>query len=363
MVKNDWDYPNRVGLINNEKRNAGTFTFTFTQPLLKPSDAKHELANSSDDLKIARLEKVLETASLKKEVVEAFFGVLRSEISIKKSEDQLKSAQLKIAIDSMKLIDGLIAEEDWLETNSELLDAELSNYEALGEKSEKVRNLNVLLDSDVSNVFSLERPEINNHPDDSEIEQYINRWQDCIEIKKENTKFDKADRAADYASSSHGLTADISANYGLERGDVEIFDTRFGTSTSDLETDSWGVSLNFTFPLWDGGASGASVKAARLAADQARLEFEKAQKSSRSEIVSLTIKLSVSYRKLSILQKKIETAKRKLDIAQSRLDDGQISMLTFLENHVTYLEEKDKYLEEMMNYFLTRFDLEGMYTS
>ena len=144
----------------------------------------------------------------------------------------------------------------------------------------------------------------------------------------------------------------------LARGDVELD----GFSSTN-NTDSWGLTVNFTFPLWDGGAKGAEIKAARLSARKSLIEYEKAKKSAKAELTNLVNKLDISFKKLSVLTKQIDLANEKLKIAKYRLDDGQISRLEFLESKIYYLETQDKYLEELKIYFNTKFDLEGKYTS
>ena len=123
MLGNLWnrrsEYP-LFGEYVTETSNQGVFDFTFQQPLLKPSEPKNQLNNKRDDLEIAKMAKVEETASLKKEVSEAYFGVLETELSIEISNDKAESARLKAEIDSMKFADGVLSEEAWLESTSSL---------------------------------------------------------------------------------------------------------------------------------------------------------------------------------------------------------------------------------------------------
>jgi len=195
---------------------------------------------------------------------------------------------------------------------------------------------------------------------DVDRQAYLNNWSESLPIQESRLEYQMAKRAADYEASAHGLTGTIRASYGLERGTVE--DNRSGLNQSeDLQTDSWGVSLNFSYPLWDGGASSANVKAARLSEEQARLELQKAEKSADSEIENLVHQEDLSFRKLEVLRQQIDLANARLEIAQGRLDDGQISRLTFFEDQISFLQSKINYLDELMEYFTTRVELEGRY--
>ncbi|MFH1688110.1 MAG: TolC family protein [bacterium] len=371
LVDNDWDYPLRTSSTVDgntvfssrtitEARKLGTFSFDLEQPILKPSDAKHQLRTSRDDMDLARLAGVEAAAELKSEVVQAFLGVLQAEINLSIGQAELESAQLKAEIDSMKLNDEIISEEDWLLSSSNRLDAELGKFDADNVMDQFQRDLMMLLEWEDEAPPRPLLPDTVIHLSESERQVTIDAWSDCVAIRKARLKYRKAEREADYAASAHGLTGTIAASYGMERGKIE--DNRSGLSAGeDLQTDSWGISLNFRYPLWDGGASGAAVKAARLTAEQADLELQKAQKSARADIASLVNKVDLSHRKLGVLKRQIELAENRMNISQSRFDDGQISKLTFLESRISYLQARDKYLQEMKDYYLARVELEGKY--
>jgi outer membrane protein TolC len=372
LVNNDWDYQllrdsvgfdsSRVNYLQNvkETHKLGTFRFTLMQPILKPSDAKNDLNNSRDDLALARLNRIDQVAQLKREVVEAFFGVLQTELTTDINRFRLESAHLRCRIDSTKLIDGLVSEEDWLSVQSDELDAELAMYEAENEFAQRRRDLAILLDWESSSPLSPQTPAKVVDLADGERGSYLNNWSESLPIQMSRLEHSKAKRAADYQASGHGLTGAINASYNMERGTVEDNRSGFGLE-DDLKTDSWGVSLNFSYPLWDGGASSAAVTVARLAEEQAYLELRKAEKSAQYEIENLINQASLSYRKLDVLSRQIEIARTRLDIAQERLEDGQISRLTFFENQVSFLESKHSHLDELKSYYSVRVELEGKY--
>ncbi len=341
-----------------ETSNQGVFDFTFQQPLLKPSDPKNTLNNKRDDLEIARVTKVEEIAGLRKEVSEAYFGVLQTELQMKISNDKAESARLTGDIDSMKFVDGVISEEAWLESTSSRLDAELTVFDTQNEQIEKNRELALLLDLSLTEDLKTSVPEIPEHLTEGQKKFLINQWEESVPVKKAYHEYRKAKRQADYTASSHGLGGTFEANASLGRGDVEVDGV-----TTDNNTNSWGLAVNFTLPLWDGGSTGASIKAARISEQKSELEYQRARKSVRAEIVALVNRLDVSFRKLNVMQKQIEIAQNKLEIARYRMDDGQISKPEYLDSKVFYLEAQNKYLEELKNYFTIRIDIESKYAN
>ena len=361
LTKRDEKYPdsdtlgNLIYPISYTKQ--GSFSFSYAQPLLKPSESKYQLHNRKDDYEIARFTRIEEEAKLKKEVVEAYAGVLQTELRSDLAKVQFESSRLKTSVDSVKLADGVIAEEKFLETSSLKLDNELNHFDMENQLAEKRRQMAILLDLEASDTLRFFMPETLTVLDDATRRSLQENWSSTIAIRKAEYQYKKAKRAADYAASAHGLSGGLAANYSFGRGRVDVD----GTALPDINTNSWTVALNFTFPIWDGGASGATVKAARLVEESARLEFEKARKAAKAGIESLLNRLDVSHRKLAVIRQQIMLARNKLDIAQKRFDNGEISDVTFLDARIFYLQSKDKYLDELRNFLVTRLDLDSKF--
>lgn len=355
------EYPNTdsLGLFFNEKSRQGFFEFSLDQPILKPSDSKYDLNNRRDDFHLAELTKVEDLTGLRKEVIEAYVGTLQQALKTEVAEMKLQSARLQADIDSSKMNDGVISEEKWLESASSRLDAELTGFDMQSQLTEKNRQLAILLDLDISEKPELVEPLLGQHPNDESLNRAIGQWENSITVRKAELQYQKAERSADYAAGSHGLTGSLTANYSIGRGKIEVE----GEPNDNINTNSWDVALNVTLPIWDGGASSASVKAARLSAEKSRLEYQKVQKAARSELELLVNKYNVSHRKLAVLRQQVDLAESKFRIADERMKNGEISEITFLASKVFLLEARDKYLGELKNYLLNKADLEGKFTS
>jgi outer membrane protein TolC len=351
-------YP--LGEFVYEDNRRGYFNFDYEQPLLKPSESRNTLHNRKDDLEIARYARIEEEQALKTEVTESYMGVLRTSLNREIAGLKAEKGHLQSSIDSMKFADGILSEEQLLESTSALLDAELENFEADTEAKEQVRELAMLLDLDVSEPITPVVPSMGEPVEEQARQQLVDNWENTVAIRKAESEYQKSRRAADFAASSHGLTGDLAMSYSFGKEDArkEILDDE---TRDKLSTNSWGISLNFTYPLWDGGASGAAVSASRHLSEQARMEFEKTKKSARAEIINAVNRLDVSYQRLHIVEKQIELALNRLNIARERFADGQISELTYLESRIFYLETKDRYLDELKNYLINKIELEHKY--
>ncbi len=359
LLRSKSKYPNTAvsGLEIDEKTNRGFFDFNFTQPLLQPSTAKHELNNRKDDLEIARLARIEEVTKLRKEVTDAYMGMLEMSLKSEIAASEVEAARLTSDIDSLKFIDGVLSEEDWLLSASALLDTELEQFDVENQSKEQHRLLAALLDIDVDEKIEASIPVMVDRLSSNQSQSLVGRWTESVPLQKSSFQYHKQRRAADFAAANYGIQGSLAASYSFGRGTVEYE----AQDDDDLKTNSWGISINLTYPLWDGGASSASVKAARLSAEKARLEHERKEKAAKAEILNLLNRNDVSLRKLAVLEKQIELAGNKLDIARFRLDDGQISRTEYLGSYVFFLEARMKYLSELKNYLVDKLDLEGKF--
>jgi outer membrane protein TolC len=348
----------------------GSFSFSLEQPLFRPSSVKNDLNNRKDDLEIARVTRREDEAALRKEITEAYLGVLQQTLKHRIASDNVEKARLQEGIDSIKLADGVLSEEDFLLSGSSRLDAELEYHAVETELGERKRDLAMLLDLNVSDPLDLTEPAVANHLGEATKEHYIAGWEDAAPIKKAERLYSKSRREADYAAAGHGLTGDLTASYSLGRTEIEsekIFVESLrdqgGVIQEDIPTSNWTVGLQFRLPLWDGGAGSAAVRAARYKAEQARYEFTRAQRSAQAKIVNLINQLDVSFQRLDIIRKQIGLAENRLAIAEGRHADGRISRLTLLEAEVFLLETRDRYFEELKKYLLNRIELDSQYLS
>jgi outer membrane protein len=357
-----YPYQSSNELFQDQFTKSGELRLSLAQPLFRPSSVKNELNNRKDDLEIARVTRVEQVATLKRETTEAYLGTIQLALKADIAARKLEQAKLKEGIDSAKLTDGVVSEEDYLLTSSARLDAELADHTAETDLGEKKRELATLLDMDAAESLDLTIPELPVHLDEPTRQQLVAGWEEAAPIYKASRTLEKAKREADYAAAGHGLTGDLAASYAFGQQDVQIDYSGLSTS-NNYRTNNWTLALQVKLPLWDGGAGSAAVRAARYQAEQANYEFTRAQRSARAKIVNLINQLDVSYQRLDIIRKQIELADERLKIANGRFTDGRISRLTLLDSEVFLLETKDRYLEELKKYLVNRIDLESQYLS
>ena len=348
-----YDGADKLGVLEEINRQR-FLDFTFEQPLLQPSVTRNDLSNRRDDMEIAKISYREQMVALKKEVVETYFSVLKLGVQKELQTAKWESTGEKARIDSLKYGDGILAEDEWLKSSSAYLDAELSRYDIDNQSATKRRDLAMLLDTDPLDMVTVSIPAVPPHLSDQQKMTMRGGWEQSAAIAKAHYSYEKQKRAAEFSSKGHGLSGKLSANYAMGRDELER-----DRVTMPNPTTSWGVTLSFSFPIWDGGAGSAASRAAELSAEKSRLEVVKAERSAKADLENLLNGIDVAYRKIEVLNKQIDLSRHRFDIADLRFNNGEISKIALLEAKSALLDSQTRYLDELKNYFVLRLTLEG----
>jgi outer membrane protein TolC len=353
----DTDADTRPGSFLDERTRRGFFDFILRQPILKPSESRNELAEKEDELDLARLARVEEATTLRTDVTAAYLDLLIAELNRDLEATRLESARIKAGIDSTKWQDAVLSQEDWLVSKLARLDAELAHRASEAQVLEKQRELAMLLDADPAEPIPVSDPPIVGHPSEERLRGWVDGWDRALTIRQAQATFAKARREARLAAVGKGLTGDIEATYSSGHSRVKLEDE----PVEPIDTRGWGIALNVSYPLWDGGAVKAAARAAQLSVERAELELSRAKQDARAEILRLTNEVSVGYRRLDVQRSQVEIAAEAVAFAKSRMDDGRLSRTGWLDTRAQLLETRSKYLTELKTYLLNRIVLEGQF--
>ena len=358
LTANDNRYPDTdpsaaPGAFLDETTRQGYFSFNLEQPLLRRSAKRQDLADRRDDLALARLRLGREEMLLSHEVTEAFLGLMQARLKEEETSDRLEEARLLAAVDSVKWQDGVISEESWLSSSSKRLEAELTLREGGSARAEIERRLALLLEEEPLEAVNLVEPEPPDQIPAAEIERLRENREASREVLQAEAAYAKARRSAEFAASEHGLAGDLKASYAAGRGRVKLD----GSPADEINTNGWEVALNVSYPVWDGGAASAQVRAARFEADRARLELERARQAARVECDRLLDQIEVGRRRREILLKQVDLATDRLEIAIEREKDGRITRAALLGARAEVRMARGAYLEALKTYLVNRTEL------
>ncbi len=340
-----------------DKRRLADLYLQFSQPLFRTSESRAAYLDARDNLDKADIEYRKERADLKEEGIAAYFDLLIADIDLKIAQHRHQLAAYNARWDSVKFADGVITEENWIESKSDRLEKRLAVYDAEANFEEKTNDFNHLLDLEPETRPSLEVPPVPPAPDETRSQLYIANVEHATEVELARVNLELAERKLDQTKSSYGVNGTLNASYSIGRGTVTQSQPREETEDK-IDTEDWRISLDFSYPIWDGGASGASIHSQELAYESARLEYLAAQRSARNNMEIMLRRIEINKAKLSLLTQEVELAEKKLADAESRFEDGLISEATLQENRVYYLEARKSRTTTLKEYYLDLTELE-----
>lgn len=97
------------------------------------------------------------------------------------------------------------------------------------------------------------------------------------------------------------------------------------------EEDSWSVSLNLTWNIFDGWLRESGINSARAEVLRSRANLESLRRSLRTGLASAYESLVYSVRSYRLAELSLEQAKKQLELSQTSYDLGALSLLDLLE--------------------------------
>ena len=359
-LRND-EYPasSNAGIITaTDKRRLGNLYLQFTQPLFKASESRSAYSDARDNLEKAEIEWRASQADLKKEGVTAYFDLLTADIDRQSAEQDRLLAEYNAKWDSVKFAAGAITEEAWLTSRSTQIEKQLGLYDVSATFEEKVNGLNHLLDLPVDSKPELDDPVTPIPPDSNRVRWFLENAEKGSETELSRIKMEMAERSLNTTRSGMGINGSLKTSYAVGRGTVNP-----GLSEDQkIDTRDWQVTVDLSYPIWDGGASSAGLRSQELSFESARLEYQASQRSAKNKLAILLKRLEINQSKLALLDQELELAGRKLNDAQSRYDKGIISDKTLLENRLANLKTQKDRLTALKNYYLDLAELEKVGT-
>lgn len=343
--------------VATDRRRLGNFSLQFSQPIFRSSDSRSAYYEARDNLSQADVKWRANQADLKKEGITAYFDLLVADIDRQIAESQSQLADFNARWDSVKFSDSVITEEAWIESKSNRLEKRLALFDAEANLEEKKNEYNHLMDFPSERESVLMVPSSPKRPDEATAQKLLAGVARSAETELARISMEIAERNLNRTRSLMGLNGTLNASYSIGRGNVkrsqpsEEYDDQ-------INTDDWRVSIDFTYPIWDGGASGANLHSQELAYESTRLAYLAAERSARNKMEIMLKRIEIHDAKMALLDQELELAERKLQDAEERHEIGMISDGTLLENRIYYFEARKNRLATMKNYYLDLAELE-----
>lgn len=364
-IRND-EYPSGVYGSDNrfigfqtaiDKRRLANLYFQFNQPLFQTSQTRSAYLQARDNLDKAEIEYWRAQADLKKEGITTYFDLLIAQIERSIAENQSQLAAYNAKWDSVKYTDSVITEEDWIESKSSRLEKLLAAYDAEASLSEKTNNFIHLLDLPVGTDVDLKIPPVPPTPSEARTRHLLADVNNSSDVELARINMEISERSLNQTRSSLGVNGTLNASYSIGQGKVTQSKPEQEVE-ENIDTKDWEVSLNLSYPIWDGGASKANLHSQELSYESSRLEYLAAQRRARNNLEILLRRIQINHDKLSLLRQEVDLADTKLKEAQERFDEGMISQATLLENKNYYEEARKSLIATMKDHYLDLTELE-----
>lgn len=343
--------------VATDKRRLGNLYLQFSQPIFQSSPTRSSYLQTRDNLDKAQVQWLMDKTNLEREGITAYFDYLSADIDRQSAVCQSDLAAFNAQWDSVKFAGGLITEESWVASRSKRLEKQLGIYDAEAAFQEKANDYKHLLDIPAETEATLEIPPVAVPPTPEESQRFLDNADKSAETQMAAANLQAAERTLDNTRSSYGVNATLNASYAVGRGTVtqskpekEIEDK--------IDTRDWRVSVDLSYPIWDGGASGASVHSQELAYESARLEYAAAERSARNKMTILLKRIEINHSKLVLIEQELALAEKKLRDAEGRHTQGLLSDGGLLENRSAWLDTRKKQLTTLKSYYLDLTELE-----
>lgn len=344
----------RLGIFQGESTyrwQSTPLVATYTQPLFQYNSLKWRNRTEPLRYKIARKQYVEDMEDLAYTVTQNFFDFLLSSINVEVAEFNVTVNDSIYNISRGRFQVGSIAENDLLQSELQLRNAETSLTTAKLNLQRAEENFKALLGIDDDIKVNVRVPE--NAPEvDVNVEKALElaRLNNSTSLEFNLSEL-QADQAFEQAKKESGFSATIRASYGLNQTSTEFY--QLYDNPDNLQS----FTVGFDIPIFNWGKNTAEIKAARnLQAETANtIAYQKLQ-------FDLSVRSTV--REFSQLQNQVELAEKSDDIADRRYEVSKNRYLIGkidVTNLFIAQNEKDSarrsYIQALRNYWTGYYNL------
>ena len=295
------------------------------------------------------------------ETTRLYFLALNAEVSKKIAEQNVKNNDTiyKISVGRYNL--GKIAENELLQIELNLLNAEnaLTNarldYEVASQNLKRYLELATNTELDLSIPSRVPRLEVNLEKALSEARK--NRAA-VLEFRQRRLE---ADQNVAEARGNTNYNFNLSANFGINRQAAE-FNTAYATPYAQQQNISVGINI----PLIDWGQAKSQIRRAKANRELQEVNIRQDEINFEQEIFLQVMQFNAQYQRLEIAAKADTVAQKRYEVARQRYLTGKISITDINIAQSEKDRAKQSYIQELRNFWqayytlrrLTLFDFE-----
>ena len=316
------------------------------QPLFQFNQLKWRNRLEPLRIEIAEKEFVEEMEALAVQVTDGFFEILLARINLENSEFNVARNDSIYTISQGRFRVGSIAENDLLQTELALRNAESSLTRSRIEYQRALNNFKILLGYTTDVTLSLEAPD--NLPDvdvNIELAKQL-AYENNSEALSYRFNEIAADRDFEEAKRQAGFSATLQANFGLNQTSENFRDLY-----SDAENRQF-VTVGFNIPIYNWGKARAEVNAARNQQRQVANSIEY-QRNQFLQEVEYQVSQFLQLKDQVLLAAQSDTiAQRRYNVAQNRYLIGRIDITNLFIAQNEKDAARQAYIQTLGDYWI-----------
>lgn len=344
----------KLGIFANENTylwSSSPIVIGYSQPLFQFNDLKWRNRLEPLQLQVAEKEYAEAMENLSLTVTQRYFDVLLSKINLDIAEFNVAVNDSIYNISQGRYNVGNIAENDLLQTELQLRNAESSLTQAELAYDQQLNNLRLILGLNTNADIEVDVPEeVPEFQVDEGLALRMARQYNSMYLNFEMQTLE-ADRNLDQAIKQSSFSATIQANYGLNQTS-ENFSNVFDEPLSQQF-----VTLNFQIPIFNWGKQKAEVNFAKNTQRQVAddIAFEQAQFDQQVQNMVFEFRQLRDQVLLAELSESI--ADRRYEVARNRYRIGQIDITNLFIAQTERDAALRNYIQAIRNYWISVYNL------
>ncbi|MCJ7508922.1 MAG: TolC family protein [candidate division Zixibacteria bacterium] len=352
------------GLLNSYRRTSNIFTnydevrtnlqFNVEQPIFNWNRHKLELDKVRVDYDLSRLKYSEETNQVISDLTTNYIQYLTSQKQLNIAELKVQKVDIDYLSAEKKKEEGLISDMEFAQKRTERMDRKLELLDAKRNFEEYQAKLLQMLRIEEEVELNLNQNiELGQFSLEQERNKNIGQ---SSEVLKTEGEVRKKELELKEAKASGGIDGKVNFYYGfLGRGPIAR------ESIDNFKKNRWGVSVVLSLPIWDGGAHSSSIRSSQLSLEESKKASELAKAQVKSKLEATVSKLSTAWEKAGFLKEELKLAGDDWTNAQEKNQMGLLSEGQMLDAQITFLETEVKYLNAVLDYKLSRIELDKMW--
>jgi outer membrane protein TolC len=345
---------NRLGIFGSEQNyqwQSTPMVLGYSQPILGFNDLKWRREIEPLQYEIAQKEYVENMEGVAVDVTETFFEVLLAQINLENAEFNVARNDSIYNISQGRYEVGSIAENDLLQSELALRNAEATLSRARIEYDRALNNFKIILGFPTSVEIELAPPE-----DLPELDVTVPQAKQlAIQNNAEALNYQlselQADRDYSQAKNEANLSATLNAQYGLDRVSNE-----FANLYNRPENRQF-ITVGFEVPIFNWGKQRAQINAARNQQREVAnsIEYQRRQFIQQVEYtVSQFLQLKDQ---VELAEQSDKIAQRRYQVAENRYQIGKIDITDLFDAQTDRTSAREGYIQALSNFWTGWYDL------